>query len=87
MPAARVFLRLIVDFVAYLGLLIRPRKGHRHSESLSTAAARIVPRAQSRPAANRSRDAQYVGSALKVIQRARCAHCGSTEDVKMIKTH
>jgi hypothetical protein len=26
MPAARVFLQLIDDFVVYLGLLIRPRK-------------------------------------------------------------
>ena len=26
MPAARIFLQLIADFVAYLGLLIRPRK-------------------------------------------------------------
>ena len=26
MPAARVFLQLIADFVVYLGLLIRPRK-------------------------------------------------------------
>ena len=26
MPAARIFLQLIADFVVYLGLLIRPRK-------------------------------------------------------------
>jgi putative transposase len=26
MPATRIFLQLIADFVAYLGLLIRPRK-------------------------------------------------------------
>jgi hypothetical protein len=26
MPAARIFLQLIADFVVYLGLVIRPRK-------------------------------------------------------------
>jgi hypothetical protein len=26
MPAARIFLQLIADFVVYLGLLVRPRK-------------------------------------------------------------
>jgi hypothetical protein len=29
MPAARIFLQLIADFVVYLGLVIRPRKGDR----------------------------------------------------------
>jgi hypothetical protein len=29
MPAARIFLELIADFVVYLGLLIRPMKGDR----------------------------------------------------------
>ena len=35
----------------------------------------------SSPAANRSRDAHHVGFALKIIQLARCARCGPTEDV------
>jgi hypothetical protein len=29
MPAARIFLQLITDFVVYLGLLIRREKGDR----------------------------------------------------------
>ena len=80
MHAARSLLQLIADFVVYLGLLIRPRK--------AIAAENLFLRRQ--PACTKSakwtrgesiRDAHYVGFALKVIQLARCAHCGSAEDV------
>src|ERR1700751_4193174 len=81
MPAARIFLQLIADFRRLSRSAHPSEKGDRRRESLSTSAARTVPRTQSGPAANRSRDAHYVGSTLKVLQLARCAHCGSTEDV------
>jgi hypothetical protein len=81
MPADRIFLQLIADFVVYLGLLVRPRKAIAAENLFLRRSTRTVPRAQSGPAANRSRDAHYVGSPLKVIQLARCARCGPTEDV------
>ena len=81
MAAARIFLQLIADFVVYLGLLIRPRKG--------IAAENLFLRRQLALYQERKVDPRRidpatritVGFALKVIQLARCAHCGSTEDV------
>jgi hypothetical protein len=81
MPAARIFFQLIADFVVYLGLLIRPRKAIA-AENLFLR--RQLALYQERKVGPRRIDpayAHYVGSALKVIQLARCAHCGSTEDV------
>src|SRR6516225_11803588 len=81
MPAARIFLRLIADFVVYLGLLIRRRKAITAENLFLRRQLALYPGAQSGPAANRSRDAHQVGFALKGIQLARCARCGSTQDV------
>ena len=74
MPAARIFLQLIADFV-------RRRKAIA-AENLFLR--RQLALYQERKVGPRRIDpayAHYVGSALKVIQLARCAHCGSTEDV------
>jgi hypothetical protein len=72
MPAARIFLQLIADFIVYLGLFIRPRKAIA-AENLFLRRQLALYQSAKWPAANRSRDAHYVGFALKVIQLARCA--------------
>ena len=81
MPAARIFLQLIADFAVYLGLLIRPRKAIAAENFFLRRQLALYQERKVEPAPNRSPDAHYVGSALKAIQLARCAHCGSTEDV------
>ena len=81
MPAARIFLQLIADFVVYLGLLIRRRKAIA-AENLFLR--RQLALYQERKVGPRRIDrATRITSALlsKVIQLARCAHCGSTENV------
>jgi hypothetical protein len=80
MPAARIFFQLIADFVAYLGLLIRPKKAVAAENLFLRRQLALYQERKVGPAANRSRDAHYVGRALKVIKLARCAHCGSAED-------
>ena len=81
MPAARIFLQLIADFVVYLGLLIRRRKAIA-AENLFLR--RQLALYQERKVGPRRIDrATRIRLALlwKIIQLARCAHCGSTEDV------
>ena len=81
MPAARIFLQLIADFVVYLGLLIRPRK--------AIAAENLFLRRQLALYQGRKVDPRRIDPAtritlafaLKVIQLARYARCGPTEDV------
>ena len=79
MPATRIFFQLIADFVVYLGLLIRRRKALAAENLFLRRQLALYQERKVGPAANQSRDAHYVGSALKVIQLARCAHCGSAE--------
>jgi putative transposase len=81
MPAARIFFQLIADFVVYLGLLIRPRKAIAAENLFLRLQLALYQERKVGPRRIDPAYARYVGSALKVIQLARCAHCGSTEDV------
>ena len=81
MPAARILLQLIADLVVYLGLLIQPRKTIAAENLFLRRQLALYQERKVGPAANRSREPHHVGFALKVIQLARCARCGPTEDV------
>ena len=81
MPAARIFLQLIADFVVYLGLLVRRRKAIAAENLFLRRQLALYQERKVDPRRIDPRDAHHVGSALKVLQLARCAHCGSTEDV------
>jgi hypothetical protein len=80
MPAARIFLQLIADFVVYLGLLIRPRKAIVAENLFLRRQLALYQEAKWALGESVARRAS-VGFALKIIQLARCARCGSTEDV------
>jgi hypothetical protein len=81
MLAGRIFLRLIADFVIYLGLLVRRRKAIAAENLFLRRQLALYQERKVRP--RRIDRATRIRLALlsKIIQLPRCARCGSTEDV------
>ena len=81
MPAARIFLQLIADFVVYLRLFVRRRK--------AIAAENLFLRRQLALYQERKVDPRRIDPATRItlallsrlFKLARCTRCGSTEDV------
>ena len=81
MPGTHIFLQLIADFVVYLGLLIRPRKAIAAENLFLRRQLALYQECKVDPRRIDPATRIRFGFALKVIQLARCARCGPTEDV------